>query len=67
MSASLVVAKNLKKWYQMVEVTIHALKGVDFTLYDQELVVVLGTSGSGKSTLLNIRPCCFYSFFHIER
>ncbi len=50
----LIVAKNLKKSYQMGEVTVWALKGVDCRLYYGELVVVLGQSGSGKSTLLNI-------------
>lgn len=38
----------------MGEVTVYALRGVDFDLYEKELVVVLGPSGSGKSTLLNI-------------
>ncbi len=50
----LIVAKNLKKSYQMGEVTVWALKGIDCQLYSGELVVVLGQSGSGKSTLLNI-------------
>jgi len=50
----LIVAKNLKKSYQMGEVTVWALKGIDCRLYSGELVVVLGQSGSGKSTLLNI-------------
>jgi putative ABC transport system ATP-binding protein len=45
---------NLTKTYIMGEVTIHALRGVDFELKSSELVVLLGASGSGKSTLLNI-------------
>ena len=50
----LIVAKNVKMKYKMGEVTVYALRGVDFSLYDGELVVVLGPSGSGKSTLINI-------------
>lgn len=45
---------GLTKVYQMGEVRVHALRGVDLDLYSGELVVLLGPSGSGKSTLLNI-------------
>mgnify|MGYP001816016180 CR=1 FL=1 len=47
-------AAGLTKVYQMGEVQVQALRGVDLDLYDRELVVLLGPSGSGKSTLLNI-------------
>lgn len=45
---------SLTKVYTMGEVKVHALRGVDWELYQGELVVMLGPSGSGKSTLLNI-------------
>lgn len=38
----------------MGELTVHALKNVDFELREGQLTVLLGASGSGKSTLLNI-------------
>lgn len=47
-------AKDVTKIYQMGEVQVQALRGVDFELYTSEFVVLLGPSGSGKSTLLNI-------------
>lgn len=47
-------AKGVTKTYQMGEVQVHALRGVDLDLYEGELTVLLGASGSGKSTLLNI-------------
>ena len=48
------VAKGLAKTYQMGEVKVTALVGVDLTVYKGEFIVLLGPSGSGKSTLLNI-------------
>ncbi|UYV13211.1 MAG: ABC transporter ATP-binding protein [Phycisphaera sp.] len=47
-------ARGLSKTYRVGDVTVHALRGVDFDLFAGELVVLLGPSGSGKSTLLNI-------------
>jgi putative ABC transport system ATP-binding protein len=47
-------AERLTKVYRMGEVDVHALRGVDLSLREGELMVLLGVSGSGKSTLLNI-------------
>ena len=46
--------KALSKIYQTGDVKVHALRDVDLSLYESELVVLLGASGSGKSTLVNI-------------
>ncbi len=46
--------RGLTKVYDMGEVQVQALRGVDLDLYAGELAVLLGASGSGKSTLLNI-------------
>jgi putative ABC transport system ATP-binding protein len=47
-------AQGLSKTYTMGEVKVLALREVDLSLDQGELVVLLGPSGSGKSTLLNI-------------
>jgi putative ABC transport system ATP-binding protein len=53
-SESIFAARGVTKVYDMGEVQVQALRGVDMDLYAGELIVLLGPSGSGKSTLLNI-------------
>jgi putative ABC transport system ATP-binding protein len=53
-SATVFHVHGVTKVYQMGEVQVRALRGVDLDLYRGELAVLLGASGSGKSTLLNI-------------
>lgn len=48
------IARGITKIYDMGEVQVHALRGIDLELGASELTVLLGPSGSGKSTLLNI-------------
>lgn len=46
--------KGIKKIYEMGEVEIQALKGIDLSVQRGEFISVMGPSGSGKSTLLSI-------------
>ena len=46
--------KDVHKTYQMGEVRIKALDGINFTVEKGEFVIIAGPSGAGKSTILNI-------------
>lgn len=46
--------KNVRKIYQMGEVEIRAVDGIDFEIGKGEFVVIVGPSGAGKTTVLNI-------------
>lgn len=46
--------KDIKKTYEMGEVTIKAVDGVSFDIHKGEFVIITGTSGAGKSTVLNL-------------
>ncbi len=54
MASIIFEAKGVTKVYRTGEVEVWALRGVDMTLFEGEMAVMLGPSGSGKSTLLNI-------------
>jgi putative ABC transport system ATP-binding protein len=54
MSAPIFRISGLTKIYKTADVEVHALRGIDATLQQGEMTVMLGPSGSGKSTLLNI-------------
>ena len=49
--------ETLRRDFVVGEETVHALRGVSFTINEGEFVTIMGTSGSGKSTLLNILGC----------
>ena len=48
---------NIRRDFIVGEETVHALRGVSFSIQEGEFVTIMGTSGSGKSTLLNILGC----------
>ncbi|MCR4281808.1 MAG: ABC transporter ATP-binding protein [Bauldia sp.] len=54
MSAPVFKIQGLTKVYRSADVEVQALRGVDATLSEGEIAVMLGPSGSGKSTFLNI-------------
>ena len=48
------VCRDLFKIYKRAELEVVALRGLNLTVRQGELVAIVGASGSGKSTLLNI-------------
>ncbi|MDA7863786.1 ABC transporter ATP-binding protein [Akkermansiaceae bacterium] len=49
--------RKVEKTFEVGEVKVRALRGIDFTITQGEFVAIMGPSGSGKSTLLNILGC----------
>jgi putative ABC transport system ATP-binding protein len=54
---SLVTAHNVEKTYRIGEISVNAIRGVNFTIEPASFVSFVGPSGSGKSTLLNMIGC----------
>ena len=57
MSKEIIKIENLKRNFTVGTETVHALRGVSFTINKGEFVTIMGSSGSGKSTMLNILGC----------
>lgn len=57
MSKKVIELQNIKRNFQVGDETVHALRGITFTITEGEFVTIMGTSGSGKSTLLNTLGC----------
>lgn len=55
--APLIDVRNLKKTYQLGDVTVNALQGVSITIERGTFVAIMGQSGSGKSTFMNLLGC----------
>lgn len=51
---TVVRTQQVKKTYEMGQIQVHALQGVDLEVYSGEYMSIMGPSGSGKSTLFNM-------------
>jgi len=57
MAKPIIELYNIYRNFLVGDETVHALRGVNFTINEGEFVTIMGTSGSGKSTLLNLLGC----------
>lgn len=55
--SQVITIENLRKTYDMGLTQVHALRGVNLTIAENEYVALMGPSGSGKSTLMNLMGC----------
>lgn len=54
MATPIIEVRNLIKTFKIEKCYIRALRGVNFSLYPGEFLIIYGPSGCGKSTLLNM-------------
>ncbi len=50
----LILCENMVKIYQVADLEVLALQGLDLTVQRGELLGIVGASGSGKTTLMNV-------------
>jgi len=56
-NSALISIRGVTKSYQLEEIQVDALRGVDLEIHSGEFVALVGASGSGKSTLMNTLGC----------
>ena len=59
MGKTVIELQGIRRDFIVGDETVHALRGVSFSISEGEFVTIMGSSGSGKSTLLNILGCLY--------
>ena len=57
MTDNVIEINNLRRYYQVGDIVVRALDGVDLTIPRGSFTAIMGPSGSGKSTLMNMIGC----------
>lgn len=57
MKNAIIQLENVWKIYQMGDVQVPALRGIDLEVHKEEFLAIAGPSGSGKSTIMNLIGC----------
>jgi putative ABC transport system ATP-binding protein len=57
MNSKILELQDIRRDFEMGTETVHALRGIGFTVEPGEFLTIMGSSGSGKTTLLNILGC----------
>ena len=55
MSKTVIELQNIKRNFQVGDETVHALRGVSFSIGEGEFVTIMGTSGSGIQIMVSVR------------
>ncbi len=54
---AMISIRGIHKYFQVGDVEVRALRGIDLEIEQGSFVAIMGPSGSGKSTMLNLLGC----------
>ena len=55
--SNVIEVHDITRTFEVGDIAVHALRGVDLTVETGDFVAIMGASGSGKSTFMNILGC----------